>query len=220
MKLDRVSNQSNLKLEKAYQLQMAQCCLVELSLHVDTLFVVLKGCKMTYQETGVIILRNDKGQFIKGCTIAMLNKGIKKPEGFGEKISKTRMGIKLSSATKEKIAKGHIGIKPTLESRLKNSKTNKRICIKGKNHKWWKGGKSKNYKEGYYSAEYKQWRLQIFERDFYKCQGCNKVGGYLTAHHIKSWAKYPKLRFDINNGITLCEDCHKLTDNYKGRGKK
>ena len=41
MKLDRVSKQSNLKLEKAYQLQIAQCCLVELSLHVDALFVDL-----------------------------------------------------------------------------------------------------------------------------------------------------------------------------------
>ena len=48
---------------------------------------------------------------------------------------------------------------------------------------------------------------------------CRKVGVYLTAHHIKSWKNYPELRFDINNGITLCEDCHKLTDNYKGKNK-
>lgn len=90
----------------------------------------------------------------------------------------------------------------------------------GEKSHFWKGGISKHYKIRYYSFEYRQWRKLIFERDNYTCQVCRKVGGYLTAHHIKSFAKYPELRFDINNGITLCEDCHKLTDNYMGRGKK
>jgi len=90
----------------------------------------------------------------------------------------------------------------------------------GEKNNFWKGGNSQNYKTGYYSTEYKQWRITVFERDGYKCQGCNQVGGYLTAHHIKSFAKYPEFRFDINNGITLCENCHKLTDNYKGRDNK
>ncbi len=66
---------------------------------------------------------------------------------------------------------------------------------------------------------YKSWRKKVFERDEYSCQKCGQIAGYLTAHHKKSWAKYPKLRYKLTNGITLCEDCHKLTDNYKGRGK-
>jgi len=175
---------------------------------------------MASPQKEITILRNNKGQFIKGCRIATLNKGMKMPDGFGEKISKARMGIKLSNITKEKIARGHIGLKPTLESRLKNSETNKRIATRGEKHKWYKGGKSKHHKEKYYTAEYKQWRLKVFYRDNFTCQGCNNVGGYLTAHHIKSWAKYPELRFEVNNGITLCDNCHKLTDNYMGRGKK
>ncbi len=165
------------------------------------------------------IIRDSKGKFLKGCKIAQLNKGIKKPIGFGDKISKARKGIKLSDATKRKISESHIGLRPSLESKLKNSETNKKIAIKGKNHKWWKGGISRGYKEKYYSAKYKQWRLKVFTRDNFICQGCQKIGGYLTSHHIKSWAKYPKLRFEINNGITLCENCHKKTDNYKGKGK-
>ena len=95
----------------------------------------------------------------------------------------------------------------------------KRIGMIGENNPVWNGGKSRTYKTGYYSAEYKHWRLQVFIRDGFKCQGCGQVGGYLTAHHIKSFAHYPKLRFEIMNGITLCEPCHSLTDNYKGRNK-
>lgn len=89
----------------------------------------------------------------------------------------------------------------------------------GELHPNWKGGVSKGYKDGYYSKEYKFWRKSIFERDNYKCQNCNKSGIFITAHHIKSFAHYPELRFEIDNGLTLCEPCHSLTDNYKGRNK-
>jgi len=92
--------------------------------------------------------------------------------------------------------------------------------LSSEKHPNWKGGVSRGYKTGYYSTQYKRWRIRIFERDGFKCQGCGLVGGYLTAHHIKSFAHYPKLRYELDNGITLCEECHKLTDNYKGRGKK
>jgi hypothetical protein len=165
------------------------------------------------------ILRDNKGRFINGCKIAQLNKGVKKPVGFGDKISRTRKGIKLSIQTKGRISASHIGLRPSFESRLKNSETNKKIAIKGDQHKWWKGGHSKHHKEKYYTAEYKQWRLRVFYRDGFACQRCKIIGGYLTAHHIKSFTKYPELRFAVDNGITFCEDCHKQTDNYKGRGK-
>lgn len=113
---------------------------------------------------------------------------------------------------------------PSVETREKMSTTHKRIGTKppvrrGPANNKWKGGISRGYKTGYYSTEYKQWRKAIFERDEYTCQVCRKVGVYLTAHHIKSFAEYPTLRFSIDNGITLCEACHALTDNYKGRGR-
>jgi len=85
---------------------------------------------------------------------------------------------------------------------------------------WWKGGISKEYKKRYHDVEYKIWRISVFERDNYTCQNCRRRGIYITAHHIKSWAHYPSLRYDVNNGVALCEECHSLTDNYKGRNKK
>lgn len=65
------------------------------------------------------------------------------------------------------------------------------------------------------SFEYKQWVKAVFERDNYTCKKCQVRGTYLNAHHIKEFAKYPDLRFDIANGITLCKECHK--EEHRGR---
>lgn len=60
------------------------------------------------------------------------------------------------------------------------------------------------------SPEYRKWRWTIFRRDDFTCQMCGKkISGTLEAHHIKSWKEYPESRYDIDNGVTLCEECHK-----------
>ena len=60
------------------------------------------------------------------------------------------------------------------------------------------------------SIEYRLWREAVFARDNWTCQNCRDKGGKLHAHHIKSFAYYPELRFAIDNGQTLCKYCHKL----------
>lgn len=55
---------------------------------------------------------------------------------------------------------------------------------------------------------YKIWRTRVFERDNYTCFICNERGGTLHAHHIENFSSNKELRFDINNGITLCKFCH------------
>jgi len=70
------------------------------------------------------------------------------------------------------------------------------------------------------SGSYKEWRERIYKRDNYTCQHCGQYGGTLNAHHIKSYAKYPDLRLDINNGITLCTTCHKAVHKKKGKKDK
>lgn len=85
-------------------------------------------------------------------------------------------------------------------------------------HPNWNGGTSKEREIAHNRIEYKNWRTAVFKRDNYTCQaeGCGVRGGYNEAHHIKSWADYPEVRYDIANGITLCKKCHDIT---KGRNK-
>jgi len=73
----------------------------------------------------------------------------------------------------------------------------------------WKGGIDFWDRRGS-NNEVKLWRKMIYKRDGYRCVICGKTGGKLNAHHIRSWKDFPELRFDIDNGITMCQSCHEL----------
>jgi len=64
------------------------------------------------------------------------------------------------------------------------------------------------------TSKYQRWRNRVFKRDNYICQMCFGRGGKLQADHIKPFAFFPKLRFVLSNGRTLCVECHKTTDTY------
>lgn len=85
----------------------------------------------------------------------------------------------------------------------------------GKKSSFWRGGVFDKNLEARNSNEYKRWRYKIIRRDK-ACQNCGSTK-MLHAHHIKSFAKYPKLRFDPSNGITLCKKCHE--DAHRARLK-
>lgn len=81
--------------------------------------------------------------------------------------------------------------------------------MSGERHPNWKGGVSEKRSKDWVSREYKEWRKKVFERDNYTCQICgDNTGGNLNAHHIKSYRDYPELRYEVSNGMTLCEFCH------------
>ncbi len=67
-----------------------------------------------------------------------------------------------------------------------------------------------------YCIEAKEWRKQVFERDNYTCQKCGLRSGngkkvVLNADHIKPFAYFPELRYELSNGRTLCVECHNKT---------
>ncbi len=83
----------------------------------------------------------------------------------------------------------------------------------------WKGGITPIAKKARNSNEWKIWRNSVFERDNYSCRKCGKRGCMLHPHHVNSFSQFPEQRFVLENGLTLCEKCHRKTDNYGGKKK-
>ncbi len=129
-----------------------------------------------------------------------------------------KKGYKHSEETKRKITQKATGRILSTETRLKLSKIRKGKLVGVKNPNW-KGGVTPIHQAIRNSPEYKLWRKAVFERDGYKCVWCGVKTGLgkdviLQADHIKPFAYFPELRFAIDNGRTLCIDCHRTTSTY------
>ncbi|MFH1416755.1 MAG: HNH endonuclease [Planctomycetota bacterium] len=100
-------------------------------------------------------------------------------------------------------------------------KYGRRFCSRVCSHAAMQGPKAPRWKDGASLARERAtvaprlaaWRLSVFQRDNHTCQHCFTVGGRLHAHHIKPFAEHPSLRFDLANGVTLCESCHGIHHN-------
>lgn len=82
--------------------------------------------------------------------------------------------------------------------------------VSGSNSPSWKGGMKFWKKEDRRSdGAYQYWRAEVYKRDNFKCRILNTdCGGRIEAHHILGWKSYPELRYELNNGITLCHAHH------------
>ena len=103
----------------------------------------------------------------------------------------------------------------------------------GDEHWNWQGGVTCDNHEARNTQNLKSWRRAVYQRDQFTCQRCGMKGVRkhpLEAHHIQAFARYPKLRFEVSNGITYCKDDHKYEHTKlnliasiqyeKGRGQK
>lgn len=138
-------------------------------------------------------------------------------------------GKHLSKETKAKMSKSLIG--------------RKGVRTFGKNSPGWIDGRSPLSGLIRNSFENREWIDKIFKRDNYTCQTCTKRGGDLEAHHIKQFhnilteflqeynqfspfedketlarlAMTYKPFWDIDNGETLCEECHRVTKKRRSK---
>ena len=144
-------------------------------------------------------MRNKKGQFVKGH-----KEGVR--FGAGQYLGSKNKYLKVSKALQ--------GIKRSEKTRKKISDWNKGRYI-GEKHWNWQGGITPINQVIRNSFEYRLWRTAVFQRDGYTCiWGGKEHGKKLNADHIKPFALFPELRFAIDNGRTLCINCHKKTSTY------
>lgn len=148
-----------------------------------------------------------------------------------EKISKKLKGRLFSEETRERISlakKGKatrgFGWKHSDESKEKMRKSAKGFCLQakinaliankervGEKHQNWISDRTKLKisEKKHLDVKYMYWMRTVKNRDGWKCKILNSdCKGRLEAHHILNWVDYPELRYELNNGITLCVAHH------------
>lgn len=66
------------------------------------------------------------------------------------------------------------------------------------------------------SNQAKKWRNKIRNRDNWTCQDCGEKRDNIEAHHIEKWRENEELRFCMDNGVSLCPECHYLRHESNG----
>lgn len=83
--------------------------------------------------------------------------------------------------------------------------------LRKEKHPNWVSDRTKLVKDEkkHLDGRYREWMFAVKERDNWKCKINNSdCRGRLESHHILNWKEYPELRYDLNNGITLCHAHH------------
>lgn len=99
-----------------------------------------------------------------------------------------------------------LAIRPLLDARRKKAEAGRLGGLKRKSDSEELPEEIRQARKTY---PYKQWRKAVMERDGHTCTQCGATDE-LEAHHIKPFAEFPDLWYDVSNGVTLCHKCHAL----------
>ena len=181
----------------------------------------IKCCSNSCAKTGIVPSKETRKKQSESWTPEMRRIASDTRKGICANTGRTHIkkGQRLSPKTQFKKGmtpwhKGKTGIyskerlREMREEKLKNPTQTQ--FQKGDIHPNWKGGITPENSKARHNSKSRLWREEVFERDKYTCQKCKgKEGGRLHSHHIYNFANHIKLRYEIDNGITLHQECHK-----------
>ena len=123
----------------------------------------------------------------------------------------SHLGITFSPEHRQKLSDANKGKTVTPETLQKMKR------MTGENSPNWKGGITPVMQMVRHSHVYKNWRAAVYDRDDFTCQMCDVRGGNLEAHHINPVRDHKNdlLIFDVDNGVTLCKRCHRVTKGHE-----
>ena len=160
--------------------------------------------KMSNARKGWICSNETRAKMSASAKVKVFSDSHRKNIGLKSK------GRIASEETKSKMSVSRIGTKLSEETRKKQSIAKKGKNFGSKHYRWIQN--RNNIKRGdrsFHDPIQKKWAIDIKNRDKWKCKMSSaECCGKLESHHIFSWSENPHLRFDINNGITLCKFHH------------
>jgi hypothetical protein len=165
----------------------------------------------------------------KYCSLDCCNltrKGVTLSVEHRQTISDGLTGREVTQETRKKIAISNTGKKRTPEQLATLSKAHIGIPNQhkgeklpersGSNHWNWKEDRTSLIvsEKKHLDGKYREWMKAVKDRDSWKCKmGNEDCSGRVVAHHILRWSLFPELRYEVNNGITLCAFHHPLKIN-------
>lgn len=153
---------------------------------------------------------------------------------------KDMRGCKMPISTRQKMSETHKVTPNNGRFRKGERRSPSTEFKKGPEHHMYIDGETSLLRLVRTCQEYHRWRTLVFQRDRWTCQTCGGRGVKIQAHHItrfitlfKSFLQtYPELDYttdkekllelskvykefwNVDNGVTLCDSCHKLTESY------
>ena len=68
------------------------------------------------------------------------------------------------------------------------------------------------------SPKCSDWSKKVLARDKYTCRKCGKNNGNMQAHHLDGWNWCKEKRYEVSNGVCLCNNCHYNFHSMYGHG--